>query len=92
MRQMMQSLPAARFKLTVHRETRELPVYAMVVNKNGPEFRFTEAIQGPVADFTLERAPDTDTADLPASAPIFTAIQEQPGLKPERGKARLRFS
>jgi uncharacterized protein (TIGR03435 family) len=33
--QMLQALLADRFKLTVHRETRELPVYALVIAKGG---------------------------------------------------------
>jgi bla regulator protein BlaR1 len=35
MRLMMQSLMAGRFKLTVHHETRQLPVYALVLSKEG---------------------------------------------------------
>ena len=35
MRLMMQSLMADRFKLTVHHETRQLPVYALVLSKGG---------------------------------------------------------
>ena len=35
MRLMMQSLMAERFKLTVHHETRQLPVYALVSSKKG---------------------------------------------------------
>lgn len=38
-RQMLQALLADRFKLKVHREMRELPVYALVVGKNGPRFK-----------------------------------------------------
>jgi uncharacterized protein (TIGR03435 family) len=38
-RQMLQSLLADRFKLKVHRETRELAVYALVVDKNGPSLK-----------------------------------------------------
>jgi bla regulator protein BlaR1 len=37
MRLMMQSLLADRFKLVVHRDTKELPVYAIVVSKGGPK-------------------------------------------------------
>jgi uncharacterized protein (TIGR03435 family) len=37
--QMLQALLAERFKLTVHRESKELPVYALSVGKNGPKFR-----------------------------------------------------
>lgn len=36
---MLQVLLAERFKLAVHRETKELPVYWLVVGKNGPKFR-----------------------------------------------------
>lgn len=36
---MLQTLLADRFKLALHRETKELPVYAMVVAKGGPKLR-----------------------------------------------------
>jgi uncharacterized protein (TIGR03435 family) len=36
-RQMLQTLLAERFKMTVRRETKEQPVYAAVVGKNGPK-------------------------------------------------------
>ena len=130
MRQMMQSLLATRFKLAAHRETRELPMYAMVVGKGGAKVHLTEAVGSPVSarnpfsmtqrghlsgtqvstgmlarvlsdqigsavedqtgltgvfDFTLEWAQDTD-ADTPQAASIFTAIQEQLGLKLESRK------
>jgi uncharacterized protein (TIGR03435 family) len=38
-RGMLQLLLADRFQLRVHRETREVPVYALVVGKNGPKFK-----------------------------------------------------
>jgi uncharacterized protein (TIGR03435 family) len=37
MRLMLQSLLADRFKLEVHRESKELPVYAIIVPKDGPK-------------------------------------------------------
>jgi len=36
---MLQALLADRFKLAIHRETKELPVYALVVAKNGPKLQ-----------------------------------------------------
>jgi uncharacterized protein (TIGR03435 family) len=38
-RLMLQELLADRFQLKVHRETRQVPIYAMVVAKNGPRLR-----------------------------------------------------
>jgi len=39
LRQMLQTLLAERFKLVVHRESKEKPVYALVVGKNGTKLR-----------------------------------------------------
>jgi len=38
-RQMLQSLLTDRFKLKFHHESREIPVFALVVGKNGPKFK-----------------------------------------------------
>jgi bla regulator protein BlaR1 len=38
-KRMLQPLLAERFHLTFHRETRELPVYALLVDKNGPKIK-----------------------------------------------------
>jgi uncharacterized protein (TIGR03435 family) len=35
---MVQALLAGRFKLAFHRETKELPIYSLVIAKNGPKF------------------------------------------------------
>jgi uncharacterized protein (TIGR03435 family) len=121
----MQTLLAERFKLAVHRETRELAVYALVVAKDGPKVKLTElsgdmnqnpfrmpgrgrligtgvtadalakALSGQLGrtvkdatglkgifDFNLEWSPDQNTD----GASLFTAIQEQLGLKLEGRK------
>jgi uncharacterized protein (TIGR03435 family) len=36
---MLRSMLADRFKLVLHRETREMPVYALIVAKNGPKLK-----------------------------------------------------
>jgi uncharacterized protein (TIGR03435 family) len=42
-RKMVQTLLADRFKLATHAETRELPIYALVVAKSGPKFGAVQA-------------------------------------------------
>jgi uncharacterized protein (TIGR03435 family) len=42
MRLMLRALLADRFKLALHSETRALPVYVLVVGKNGPKFHRSE--------------------------------------------------
>ncbi|MCU1238831.1 MAG: hypothetical protein JWP63_6798 [Candidatus Solibacter sp.] len=41
--EMLRTLLAERFQMTAHRETRELPVYALVAGKNGPKMKMVEA-------------------------------------------------
>jgi uncharacterized protein (TIGR03435 family) len=132
---MMQSLLADRFKLTVHQETKEMPIYALVVAKNSPKLQPSKAeetefggsrgqflcqkvpmsmlagqlrrlLGRPVHDetgltgeydFKLEWTPDeppanAGTAEARTAPPdrtgpsIFTALQEQLGLRLESRK------
>jgi uncharacterized protein (TIGR03435 family) len=39
MKLMLQALLADRFKLVIHGETKEIPVYALVVGKGGPKLQ-----------------------------------------------------
>ncbi len=138
LRQMLQNLLAERFQLKLHPETKEMPVYALVVAKNGPKLEeskspdhaglrfgggqisFQDAPMEMVVamltrltdrdvvdrtglkgsyDFTLQWTPDRSqfggfrpgggnaAPPEPSGPSIFTAIQEQLGLKLEGTKA-----
>lgn len=50
-RRMLQLLPADRFKLGFHRETREMPAYELVVGKNGQKFKESAPDASPIAHF-----------------------------------------
>jgi uncharacterized protein (TIGR03435 family) len=123
---MLQALLEDRFKLALHRETKELPTYALVLAKNGPKFKTTESegltinsnrthwhveakasmqrlaeilseeVGRPVLDqtglsgsyeMTLDWAPDDAPANDATPGPsIFTALQEQLGLRLDSAK------
>jgi uncharacterized protein (TIGR03435 family) len=53
MHEMLQALLAERFKVTVHRETRQLPVYAIVVAKDGPKLKPSAESDAPVDENSL---------------------------------------
>jgi uncharacterized protein (TIGR03435 family) len=57
---MMQKLLADRFKLTLHRESKEFPVYALVVGKNGPKLK--------------ESPLDADTDDGPGKTNVDVSV------------------
>jgi len=127
---MVQALMADRFQLKVHQETRQLPVYSLVVIKGGPKFKastvngttidtgrsrlhiagrddtigilsreLAQVLGRPVLnqtglsgryDVSLRWTPDDAAAPAASNSDvqpdIFTAIQEQLGLKLESTK------
>lgn len=60
LRTMLQNLLAERFKLTIHRDTKELPMYSLIIGKNGPKLK--ESVEPPPA-------PPADP-DAPPPAPL----------------------
>jgi uncharacterized protein (TIGR03435 family) len=69
MRQMMRSLLEERFKLAVHRETRQVPIFALVLAKPG---KFGPQLKPHPADWPCS----TDSANKPSpvSAPLATLL------------------
>ena len=49
-RAMLQNLLAERFKMTIHRETKELPMYSLMVAKGGPKMQEAAAVPAPKED------------------------------------------
>jgi uncharacterized protein (TIGR03435 family) len=125
---MLQGLLKDRFKLALHRDTRQLPVYALTIAKNGSKLKPAESTSGitsdtnrtgwhvsakttmpqfaeflarkldrPVLDETglkgafevvFDAAPySLDGAGDAGGPSVFTALQEQLGLKLEARKA-----
>jgi uncharacterized protein (TIGR03435 family) len=73
--EMLQALLAERFKLTLHRETKEHAMYALVVGKNGPKLK--------------ESAPDADAPSGDGAPPPGPAEGSGPGLGPGPGVVRM---
>jgi uncharacterized protein (TIGR03435 family) len=60
---MLQNLLAERFKLTLHREKKDLPMYALVVGKNGPKLK--ESVEEPAP-----KEGDAPKGGGPADGPV----------------------
>ncbi len=73
---MMQSLLEERFRLAVHRETRELPIYALVLARNdgrlGPELKLStvDCAAREARDSKLGRPPSPPPPPKPGERPI----------------------
>jgi uncharacterized protein (TIGR03435 family) len=130
---MLRQLLADRFQLVTHRETRQLPVYRLLVARNGPKLRkvdpgaplgirqfsnstglidtrgtsmpqlagmlaMTGEVENLVQDgtglegyfeFVLKWSPPGAAAEFATGPTLFTALQEQLGLRLEAGKGNV---
>jgi len=66
-RAMLQHLLAERFKMTVHRETKELPMYSVTLAKGGP--KMTESVETPAPKGDSEPAPPPPLPSQPKIGP-----------------------
>jgi uncharacterized protein (TIGR03435 family) len=71
---MLQSLLAERFKLKFHRETRDLPVYSLLVGKNGHKLKVSEFQPGAVG-----APPDAARAGAPPAGSMGASVARGAG-------------
>ena len=88
-RQMLQALLAGRFQLKIHRETKEMPVYALTAGKNGLRLKENSAGPGIVkfnrkgrdVELVFVGAPiDSLTAQLPRMPGVDRPVLDKTGL------------
>ncbi len=81
---MLQNLMAERFKLTLHRENKELPMYALVVGAKGPKLKDSTVTDTPPAsDSQPKEGGRTEARAQPAAPP--------PRLPPGPGRGRMKI-
>jgi uncharacterized protein (TIGR03435 family) len=82
---MLQDLLGTRFQMRAHRESRELPLYALLVAKNGPKIKPTSA--GPAGEEQLAAMRANDGKD---GFPVLSL--QAPGLVIETRNGRARIT
>jgi uncharacterized protein (TIGR03435 family) len=77
---MLQALLADRFKLQLHRENKKLPIYALVVDKNGLKLQKAESPGGVSAGFNPGRAHMSGRFSMPQLADYLSHRLGRPVL------------
>ncbi len=89
-RQMLKNLLSERFALAAHEETKEHPVYAMVIGKDGPKLKVTggdsEAASGESAQVTAVSLAKDGLPVMPAGYPGHLIGMRLPGKTMLRAK------
>ena len=83
---MLQALLAERFKLAIHRETRSMPVYALVAGRNGPRLQPADGAEEPRTKPVACKSPSTgwsmqDLADCLDLYLYPTLVVDRTGLR-----------
>jgi uncharacterized protein (TIGR03435 family) len=89
---MLQNLLIERFKMTVHKESKELPMYSLIVNKGGPKLKETALKATPADGDGPPRPPLGPPKIGPDGFPVMPAeMSQRPGMPMMMmpGRARL---
>ncbi len=89
-RKMVQALLAERFQLKTHSETKELPIYALVVGKNGPKMQESKTQAGPQMRFAIGEISHAKREHALPGDPPHSALGPG-GARPDWAQGRLRF-
>jgi uncharacterized protein (TIGR03435 family) len=85
---MLQNLLAERFKLKLHREQKEMPVYAIVVGKGGVKMKEVEPAPGGNRQVNINRGKlDLPKSPISALADILSRVLDRPVLDMSESKA-----
>lgn len=80
LRPMLQTLLTDRFKMAFHRETRDFPFYALIVDKNGPKISATEATEGSGPAGMRNNGPGNWSATGTSMAILANVLTRQTGM------------
>jgi uncharacterized protein (TIGR03435 family) len=76
---MLQALLADRFQLTFHRETRDLPVYRLVLNKGGPKLKDAAEGQNDLRiSMNAQGLQARGKASMPKLAEVLSSLTDRP--------------
>ena len=85
---MLQNLLAERFKLKLHREQKEMPVYALVVGKGGVKMKEVEPAPGGNSQVNMRMGKlDLPKAPISALADVLSRVLDRPVLDMSESKA-----